>query len=449
MQFGFSSKRLFQILILSIIFIVSFSLRWGYIKNTSFVKRVPKDAYAYTMIAYNLANNHVFSSAKDPKGQSRPDARPPGYPMFLAGIVAITDSFDAFYITTLWIQSIIGALTVLLSYTLARFLFPGLWSFFPVVLVMISPHMITMSAYILSECLFTFMLLLSIIVFLFAFKSDKLISYGLAGIILSMAIFVRPVLGIFPILCSVIVFFLNSNKKRFSAFLCIVTFLVAAYSFQFSWSVWKHAGFGPDVVMVDKLKSALLSGTYPDLTFKNVPGMPHSEDPEYNTLMEKDYGDICFYIINTFKSDPVKYFTWWFFKKPTMFWSWKVFFSDGINFYPIYHSWFDINILMKTLRSIMLFVHPILVILAGLSILVYSRTYFRGTRSIETLCYFLCFALLVHFTIMFMILAPYPRYALPLGPELYLFSVIAIREIIQKSKSFKRKRNNMTLNTFR
>ena len=65
----------------------------------------------YTMIAHNLTYNHVVFQAKiDPQGLSRSETRPPGYPFFLSGIMSLTDSFDSFYSTTLFIQAMMGAM---------------------------------------------------------------------------------------------------------------------------------------------------------------------------------------------------------------------------------------------------------------------------------------------------------------------------------------------------
>jgi len=431
MQPSFHLNRLSRILLFTGIFIASLYLRWGYIKNTSIIKPVMKDAYAYALIAHNLADNHVFSSAKDPKGKSSPEARPPGYSFFLAAIVLITDSFNSFYHTALWIQSIIGALTVLLAYALARFILPKPWSLMVAFLVMVSPHMIVTCAYLLSECLFTFLLLLSTVLLMIAVKSNKLTCYALSGITLGLSIFTRPVLGVFPLLCALIIYFFKGKENRRRVFASLVLFLVTSYFFQFSWSLWQKASFGSDIVMSNQLKTAFICGTYPDITFDKLAGMPYREDLNYETLSNGSYGSIAFYILNQFKNEPMTYLTWWFFKKPVMFWSWKIFFSDGINFYPVNYSWFDINPFMKSLRQIMLMLHPMIVLLAGFSIFLYGKRFLNSDKVIEKFCYITCFVLLAHFTLMFTILAPFPRYALPMGPELYLMSIFAVYQIVR------------------
>jgi len=289
--------------------------------------------------------------------------------------------------------------------------------------------MISTSAYILTECLFTFLLLLSLVILLLAAKTNKQVIYAIAGIVLGLGIFVRPVLGIFPLLCASIIYFLKKNEKKRVIFLSLVLFLATSYSFQLSWSVFKVATFDSDTAMSSQLKTAFLCGTYPDITHKKLPGIPYREDPKFNQLMNEKYRTIGLYILNKFKEDPIRYVTWWLFGKPIQFWTWKVFFSDGINFYPIRYSWFDTNPFMFILRAIMLTLHPFLVIMAAIGILLFFTMFEKPIMSIETLCYILCFILLTHFTLIFMILAPFPRYAVPMGPELYFMSTVTLWKI--------------------
>ncbi len=434
---NFPVKRTVQILILISIFIASFCLRWGYVRNTSIIQPIRADAYSYVKIAYNLTHHHVYSSADDPQGKSSPETRPPGYTFFLAGIMLLTDSFDSFYLSTLYIQCLMGAMIVLLTYALSRFLLSPMWSLLPTCLVMVSPHMIMISAYVLSESLFTFLLLMSMVSIALAYKSEKPIDYALAGSILGACIFVRPVLAVFPILCAAVIYFLNRHRNRRVILLSIILFLLTSFSFQLSWSVWKRVSFGPDPAMSNQLKTAVLCGVYPDITYKNIPGMPYREDTNFDSLLQEGYGAIGLEIMRRFKDNPFQYAVWWLLEKPAMFWSWKIFFNDGINVYPVRFSWFDINPLMNILRQTMLTIHLPFVILAFMGIFFLIKKPKRLNKSPSTLCYLLCLVLLVHFTLMFMILAPFPRYSLPMGPAVYLLGIVTLRKSFDKYKSIK------------
>jgi len=432
MQSIFFNNHLKQVLLLALIFLLSFYLRWTYISNTSIIQPIRADAYQYVRIALNLEKHHVFSSDEiSGKNPSRYETRPPGYPFFLAAIASITDSFSAFYRTTLLIQSAIGAMTVILTYMLTRFILPFRWSVAASFLVMLSPHMIATSAYILTECLFTWLLLLSMVILIFAYKADRLVYYFLAGVALGIGVFVRPVVGIFPLLCAFVILFLSNTKNRRKLILSLVIFLLTSYSFQFSWSAWRRTTGSFNHAMSSQLKTAFLCGAYPNITYKKLKGMPYREDSNFSQLMKKNYGEIIFYILDKVREKPFRYATWWLFEKPAMFWSWKVFFSDGINFYPILYSWFDLSPVMHVLRAIMLTLHPFLVFFSATGVFLFFKQFKETLKSSGTICYVLCLTLLIHFTLMFMVLAPFPRYALPMGPELYLMSMVALYRIAQ------------------
>ena len=422
----------YQILgkILIFVFLFSFSLflRWENINKTYIIEPIIADAYDYIIIARNLTDNHVFSSKIDPQGLSRSETRPPGYPFFLAGIMSLTNY--SFISTILFIQAIIGAMTVILSYFLARFLLPALWSFFVATLVMLSPHMITISAYILTETLFTFLLLLSLVILIYAFRTKATAYYVLAGIVLGMGIFVRPVLALFPLICATILYLYNRREKRLTSSTCIILFLVAAFSLQISWSVWTRVTIGGNPAMSNQIKNALLTGTYPDMTFKDTAdiGMPYIDNPEYSRILQGGYRKIARHIYSRFSDEPLQYTKWWL-RKPAMLWSWKVLYADGINIYPIRYSWFERNPIMGYLRSAMLTAHPFIVILAFAGTVIFFLKINGTIRDEGRLCYLLCLLLLAHFTLIFTILNPFPRYAIPMGPQLYLMSVFTLWQI--------------------
>jgi len=421
------TEKIKECLLVVLLLIFSLFLRWEYVLNTKIISPIRADAYAYTMIAHNLARDHVFTSKQAHQGQPSHETRPPGYVFFLAGVVLLTDSFQEFYTTTLFLQCLLGAGTVVLVYALARFLLPPLWSALAALLIALAPHMIAMSAFLLTESLFTFMLLLSVVVLVWACKKRGNGRLLLAGVILGLAIFVRPILGLFPLLCLPILLYVKREEGLKQVLLSLVLFVFVSYAAQASWSIWRTASLGVDTTQADQLKTAVICGFYPGITYDKLPGMPYREDPNFERLMATDYLGLAGHLLKTIQEDPGRYLTWWLVGKPVMFWSWHVFFSDGINYYPIEYSWFDINPVMKVLRATMLGLHPVLVILSLISIVLYGRGRFRDTPA--RVAFLLCFLLVAHFSFIFMVLAPFPRYALPLGPELYVMSVFALWEI--------------------
>ena len=412
-------------------FLLSFFLRWQYIKNTEIIKPIRADAYQYVVIASNLATHGKFTSANPPL-HSTQEARPPGYCFFLASIFKVTDNFQEFYRTTLWIQSLLGSLTVLMTYFIARFLLAPGWSILAALLMMISPHMIVMSAYFLSESLYVFLQTLAILLLLYAIRRDSLLLLATGAVTLGTAIFVRPVLGVFPFIAAGLIFhLLRKSKPRNSIIIMCALTLLLSLAPQTAWVIWKTSNLSKDTQPVSALKVALLSGVYPNLTYKRpeLKGMPYRDDPEWNRIFESGYFGIAGSVLTRFRQEPFENARWWIVGKPVMFWSWKVFFSDGINFYPVKRTWFDTNKFMSLIRGSMITFHFVFVIFALIgSILFWRRTYMKANIQ-GKFCYLLLLGLAGHFTLIFMVLAPFPRYSLPLALALYILFTLALKEM--------------------
>lgn len=407
--------------------ILAFSLRWGYVANSQFNQPVRSDAYYYVMLGKNLAFDHVFNSAAEHNGKSRHEARPPGYPFFLAAMFKITNSFPAFFKFTLITQCLLGALTVVLTYQLARYLVPPIWSMVAALLITFSPQMITMSAFLLTESLFTFLFVLAIFLTTVAYRKDKYYRYILAGLTFSLAIFVRPTLAVAPLFCAAVLFYLlRGDKKQKQILILLAIFLASSFSIPSGWSTWKNATLGPDKTQAGQLKTAIVCGLYPQLTYKKFRGFPYREDPNYNQISKKSYIDLVKYTFENIANEPARHLGWWLFGKPQMFWSWKMVSGDGINVYPMRYTWFEASPIMGLLKTLMLELHPLLAILGFASIYFFWKKRIEAPAGKAT--FGLCFIMIFHTTLMFMVLAPFPRYALPLGPTLYILSVYSIFE---------------------
>ncbi len=79
------------------------------------------DAVQYYAYALNLINHHTFSMALPDAVAHAPDNfRDPGYPVFLAIIGMVVGTGQAFYLTLLDVQALLGAVTVLIYALLVR-----------------------------------------------------------------------------------------------------------------------------------------------------------------------------------------------------------------------------------------------------------------------------------------------------------------------------------------
>ena len=136
------------------VFLSALSVRVGYALWLDRPAALVGDAFEYHEFARNLVETGRYLG---PHGEAA--SRMPGYPLFLAGLRLF---FGGSLHEVIIVQCVVGALTCLLLYQLARLLLPGRW---PLVCGLFSAFyfdMIVPSAFLLSECVYSFFLVFSI-----------------------------------------------------------------------------------------------------------------------------------------------------------------------------------------------------------------------------------------------------------------------------------------------
>lgn len=428
------------LLFITILFIASFQLRWWYIKGTAIIKPIRADAADYTIIAHNLVRHGVYSSDASGELKSEHNSRDPGYPFFLAGLIKATKprSLDQFFYTTVWTQSILDAFTVILSFFLARFFLPPLWSGVVSLLTLLSPHLVSMTNYVLTETLFTFLLQVTLLLSLFSIKREnKSWLLGGAGFTLGLAMCVKSVLQLFPIvLAAMIVFFFRHKRK--DAIRYAIILLTTSFVLFVPWKIWSHFAF-EGTESPSLLKATLYIGSYIGLIYdsdnksKYGIGAPYRDDPDYDHVVNGGYGRVFQAIGKHFRENPIDYSFWYLIGKPAMFWGWTMVHGGGdINVYPNLYTWYDRNRLMDLTKKFMYLLHPLIIILMHFGAIFflirranYSKTQFIMMISILTL--------LIYFLAIHTILVPAPRYSIPLRPLIYFIAVLGIAELTGKS----------------
>jgi hypothetical protein len=99
------------------IFLFALGLRIAYVNELEIENPYRADAGKYCRLAYNLAVKHVYTQDRNPP-YSIETSITPGYPLFLALVMAQSKKIDLMYNRTLILQAILSAATVALSYLL-------------------------------------------------------------------------------------------------------------------------------------------------------------------------------------------------------------------------------------------------------------------------------------------------------------------------------------------
>ncbi len=151
-------------LIFGLILICGFLLRSESIYRTTVTHPLSKDAGSYYMYAYNLRHKHTYSSEvgylDGLKSSITPDAiRPPGYPLFLSIFVDAPPAQNTLN-NILIFQMVISTVTIFFSFLFFQNFLNRFAAVAASLLVALSPHLIVMNSYILTETLFCFILVL-------------------------------------------------------------------------------------------------------------------------------------------------------------------------------------------------------------------------------------------------------------------------------------------------
>ncbi len=170
-------------ILLFLIVIFGFYLRFEYVKTVKILSPIRADAREYYLIANNIVNKGVYSQEYSEK--PKPDAiRTPGYPLFLAGLLLTSSSPDSFYENVLLTHVILDTISIILVFYLLRYFLPFYLSLSGSLLYAISPHSIVMTGYFLTETLFTFLLLSSIYLLFIGMRKDDYIFYFLSSFLM-------------------------------------------------------------------------------------------------------------------------------------------------------------------------------------------------------------------------------------------------------------------------
>jgi len=408
---------------LGVVIIIGFYLRSESWMGTTVLRPLQRDASEYFFYAYNMRYQHTYSrqihQSTDSKFKLPPDAvRSPGYPLVLSLLVDGPPSRKLIKKIQLF-QMIVSTLTLVLAFFLFRCYITPLPGGIAAILMAISPHLIMFNSYILSETLFCFTLvLMGLLICRYINHPSPWFSI-LLGSIMGIGSLIRPSLQFFPLVMAIMVLLLYGRKEgiKLSLFILLGFMLISA-----PWLIRNFITLGKisdNSLMINFLHH----GMYPDFKYKQKPesyARPYKFDPrseEINTNMNSVLEEIK----NRFRTDPLKHLNWFLLKKPAVFWAWDTLQGHG-DFYVYYVSQtpYSENMIFQWTHKMMKWLHGPLVIFSLLGSLVawiFPQTHGLGRNSVYVArC---VAALLLYYTILHMIGAPFPRYSVTLRPFQY------------------------------
>ena len=308
------------------ILVVAALVRFSYLNEVIVDDAVRGDAIEYYSIAYNLHHFGVYSSVLTDGATPIPDAkRTPGYPLFLYSILRSSASFDYFVKTVYLAQAILSIFTVLLVFQLARQFVGYGMSVAISILVAINPHIVALEANMLSETLFTFSLMVSLLIHERAIRTSSFAYYAMAGGMYGIAAVVRPsavLLVPFIVCCYLILLAIRDREKLVSSFKYLVVFGFVFLLAQTPFAIRNTITFGAPFMESDRAWDNILLGTYPEFTHEGgIYGYPSRDDPLYKEMFE-DKGRALEILLDRVKASPAEYAAWYSYGKLWGMWQW-------------------------------------------------------------------------------------------------------------------------------
>lgn len=429
--------------VLLVILLVAFDLRIQSVVNSVVDTPVRADAREYVLYAHNLKNYGIYSRsdtfAADAQANLVPDAkRAPLYPLFIAPF--LDDQPTADNVATITrIQAVISTFTVLLVFWVARCFLPIPLALAASALTAISPHLVTMNIYLLSETLFSFFVVLATLLLSKSAEKPGAVIPVFAGLVLGASALTHPMLLYFVV---PLVFFLlyswgwNSGWKKVAA---IVLGFSVLYGPWIARNIDTLGAPGDNTLML----AALRTGVYVDMMYQKDPqsyGYPYRFDPNF----EKTSGDLSSVLTevgNEFRKAPAEQLRWYIFGKPLTLWSWSNIEGPGDVFvYPVLSTPYRYLPQFKVTHALMQSIHWMLVALMAAGICIaWLPSRWSGLSNEALFVARAISILLLYHTAIMIVGFPLPRYAIPMRPFLHIMSMLpvalAVRWVLEKQSA--------------
>lgn len=431
-----------HVYVLVAILVIAFDLRIQSVVNTVVDTPVRADAREYVLYAHNLKNYGVYSRSDTFTAGEHvnpaPDAkRAPLYPLFLSLFLDRSPAADN-VATIVRVQAVISTLTVLLVFGIARRFLPIPLALTASALTAISPHLVTMNIYLLSETLFCFLVVLTMYLLATATEKTGVGKLLLTGVSLGAAALTHPMLLYFVIPLAIFLLYSWGWKSGWKKVAMVVLGFSLLYGGWIARNMNALGAPGDNTLML----AGLRTGVYVDMMYRNDPqsyAYPYRFDPRFEET-SRDLRSVMTEVGHAFKEAPAEELRWYLLGKPLLLWSWSNIEGQGDVFvYPVVSTPYHYLPHFKATHALMQAAHWILVALmaTGICIAWLPSRWLGFSNEAHFVARVISILLLYHAAVMIAGF-PLPRYAIPMRPFLH---VMAMLPIAVATESFLRKRS--------
>ncbi len=400
------------------------------------------DSTRYIYYAFNLYKHSMFSSS--PIGTVHPVADgfdSPMYPFFIALLMRFSGS--AWFTMLLGLQCLLGAMTVILSAALARRSFGEVAALGVALVVAFWPHLVVISAWVLTETLFGTLVMAALWVSVrLAERGGKVTAMG-AGLLWGVAALTNPVATLIPLLLALPIWRLRG--WRIALLLAITGLILPAV-----WSV-RNQSLPAAESSSGRALMNFVQGSWPEYHKVILIGRT-PQDAVIAGLINKQVGLTIDHPAEGFEqiwkrlsSEPTRYLEWYFLHKPFLLWDWSIRVGwagpDGIEIAPLAHSPYRFIPFMGASLDLYRTLNPLVFVLALLGV---CLSVWRWTERSPGLVF--SALTVVYVTMVYAVLQAEPRYSIPYRP-LEVLLAFAGAGMLWRALQLARRRINRTPDT--
>lgn len=441
-------RRLLTLLFFLVILLGGY-LRVAAVLQTEMQHPLRADALDYFSYAYNLRQLGTYSRSpqtviSDESTLPAPDAlRSPGYPLMLSIFTGGRPTL-AMLTSILLTQAVLGTLLLFLAHGIYRHFLSETWALAASLLTALSPHLVVIGVYVLSESLFAFLCALSVTVALWHFELPRWQRALFCGLVIGLATLTRPTLQYFLIPYLILLAFHLPPPQRFRQPFWILTGFLLVLSPWWLRNLLTMGLVSDPTLMLN----TLVHGSYPDFMYnglRHTLGIPYRFDPGLG-----DFGSSIPAFLQElyarFSDAPGTYLRWYLLTKPLALFSWVTEIgytqlpgsnAGKIFIYPVTQSPYFHNPVFIASRALMYYTHWIWVLLC-LVATAFAWTGAVGRRlgNDARFAVRLLSALILYFVILHMAGFPLGRYSIPIRPFIYGLALAVLYHIWQLAKPY-------------
>lgn len=336
------------------------------------------DASEYYRYAWNLVHHGLFSG--DIAGTAHPlsdSYRDPAYPTYLALFMWATSNYDQWYAFVLLSHALLGGATVTFAVLAMRHAFPTWLLAFAAIVMAFWPHLVSITAYVLTENLTALCCALAALALAEASRRVSKAWTVVAGLSLAAAALTNAVLAplIFPLVITLA--WKKSMPWRNLLLLAAITLMPLL-----AWNIRGSLIHGATSASL-RADINLVQGSWP--TYHAAAQLWGHHDPVGMQTMDAISDEIAILRADRVlglrvMADRMSRTPWayamWYLRKPALLWGWEIGLGAGdIYAYPTRHSPYITNPFMRATEAIAYMLNGVLAIaaLAGLLLVMSNR----------------------------------------------------------------------------